>query len=50
VQEQQAQQEQLTQLASAAKDVAPLLTAQSQLGGGTGIIPPGTGTPALTSG
>jgi hypothetical protein len=49
-QEEQAQQEQLVSAAKAAKDVAPLLAAQSQLGGGTGIIPPGAGTPAITRG
>jgi hypothetical protein len=49
-QEQQAQQEQMTQMAGAAKDVAPLISAISSQGGGTGVIPPGAGSPVLTSG
>jgi len=49
-QEEQAQQEQMVQAAGAAKDVAPLLSAISSTGGGTGIIPPGAGSPAITSG
>ena len=49
-QEQQAQQEQLATSAKAGGDVAPLITALAQQGQGSGVIPPGTGTPALTSG